>query len=231
MTYVLHYAPDNASLIIRLALEHRGLPYRTQLVDRAARAQESAAYLTLNPNGLIPVLETPQGPLFETGAILLWLADTHGNLGPGPDDTDRGDFLKWLFYLSNTPHAMLRLLFYPQKYTTPDHADALRDGLTGQIARSFAILDSIAANNPKWLGGTEASVLDFYLCALLRWCALYPVKADRSWFTLHAYPALEHICADVETLPCTAALQSAEGLGDTPFTAPRYPTPPEGSAT
>ena len=39
--YVLHYAPDNASLAVRLALEELGVPYRTALVDRAARAQEA----------------------------------------------------------------------------------------------------------------------------------------------------------------------------------------------
>ena len=82
MNYVLHYAPDNASLIIRAALEVRGLPYATQLVDRGTQEQSTPAYRALNPNGLIPVLETPQGPVFETGAILLWLADTHGGLGP-----------------------------------------------------------------------------------------------------------------------------------------------------
>jgi len=80
MTYVLHYAPDNASMIFRLALEHLGVAYQTALVDRAAGGQNAAAYLALNPNGLIPVLETPQGPIFETGAILLWLGDTHGGL-------------------------------------------------------------------------------------------------------------------------------------------------------
>ncbi len=52
------------------------MPYRTVLVDRAAQAQKSPAYLALNPNGLIPVLETPHGPVFETAAILLWLAET-----------------------------------------------------------------------------------------------------------------------------------------------------------
>ena len=50
----LHYAPDNASLIVRLALEEAGLPYRTVLVDRAANAQRSPAYMALNPAGRIP---------------------------------------------------------------------------------------------------------------------------------------------------------------------------------
>lgn len=231
MTYVLHYAPDNASLIIRLALEYRGLPYSTTLVDRAARAQESPAYRRLNPNGLIPVLETPGGPLFETGAILLWLADTHGGLGPAPEDPDRGDFLKWLFFASNTLHTSLRMLFYPGKYIAPDHIAALHAGLTAQISRSLATLNTFAAANPNWLGAPAPTVLDFYLSALLRWSALYPSGTDNRWFDLSSYPALRHICAQTEALPCTRHLQKAEGLGDTPFTAPRYPNPPQGSAT
>jgi hypothetical protein len=69
--YTLHYAPDNASLIIRLVLDGAGIPYRTVLVDRKARQQDSPAYRALNPAGLVPTLETPQGPISETGAILL----------------------------------------------------------------------------------------------------------------------------------------------------------------
>ncbi len=67
--YALHYAPDNASLVIRLALEGMGLPYRKELVDRAHNAQDSAACRALNPNGLIRVLGTPQCPIFGTAAI------------------------------------------------------------------------------------------------------------------------------------------------------------------
>ena len=68
--YTLHYAPDNASLIIRLALEAQGVAYDTCLVDRAAQGQSAPAYRALNPHGLIPALQTPDGPMFETGAIL-----------------------------------------------------------------------------------------------------------------------------------------------------------------
>ena len=115
--YLLHYAPDNASLCVRLALESLDLPYRTALVDRAKQAQKSPEYLRLNPNGLIPVLETPFGPIFETGAILLWLADTHSALMPEPANMDRGQALQWLIWLSNTLHTDARMIFYPEKYT------------------------------------------------------------------------------------------------------------------
>jgi glutathione S-transferase len=232
MTYVLHYAPDNASLIVRLALEHRGLPYRAALVDRRAKAQQRAAFRALNPNGLIPVLETSEGALFETGAILLYLADRHGGLGPGLDDPARGDFLKWLFFLSNTLHPGLRRLFYPQSYIAAEHVPALRKGTQTDLTQHYATLEAQAARERGWLlDGPAPSVVDFYAAALLRWPALYPVDQPRDWFDLTAYPALTRLAAAVEALPATVALQSAEGLGDTPFTAPRYPQPPEGSAT
>ncbi|NNE51053.1 MAG: glutathione S-transferase family protein [Sulfitobacter sp.] len=231
MTYVLHYAPDNASLIPRMALEHRGLPYRIRLVDRAAREQESAAYRALNPNGLIPVLETPQGPLFETGAILLWLSDRHGGLGPGPDDPGRVNLLKWLFFLSNTVHPALRMRFYPDKYIAPGAVAELRAGLARHLNGSLHTLEAVAATRPDWLHPERPGALHFYIGPLLRWAALYPAQPAQDWFQLATYPALQQICAHLETLPCTHRLQKAEGLGMTPFTNPSYPLPPEGSAT
>lgn len=229
MTYVLHFAPDNASLIVRLALDHAGLPYQTRLVDRAARAQDADAYRALNPNGLIPTLETPNGVLFETGAILLWLADAHGGLGPAPDDPGRGNWLKWLFFVANTVHPALRMTFYPDKYTGTDRRDQarLRQHLQSQLADHLHRMNDAAAD---WQHNAP-TVLDFYIAACLRWCVLYPVDTDRSWFDLSSYPALHATCLRVETLPACAMLTRAEGLGDTPFTAPRAPTPPYGSAT
>ncbi|QUJ77151.1 glutathione S-transferase family protein [Sulfitobacter albidus] len=230
MSYVLHYAPDNASLIVRLALEHVGASYTTQLVDRARGAQRSAAFRALNPHGLIPALETPEGALFETGAILLWLSERHPGLAPVPGDPQRGAYLKWLFYVSNTLHPALRMTFYPDKYIGPAPADQarLRAGLRAPILTAFAALEDIAAD-AAWFGhGTGA--LDFYVAACLRWCAIYPGDTDRSWFDLRAFAHLTAMCARIEALPACAALIRAEGMNDTPFTAPDYPNPPEGSA-
>jgi glutathione S-transferase len=232
MTYRLHYAPDNASLIIRLALEELGAPYETQLVNRVEDAQQSAAYLRLNPNGLIPTLETPQATLFETGAILLWLADTHGALAPGPDTAARGDFLKWLFFLSNTVHAEMRMLFYPQKYIGDDaaHQTALRAGLQKSLAAHLQKLERLASAGHAWFAAPAPSMLDLYVATLLRWLALYPKEGAR-WFSLSDTPHLYRLASQVECRASVQAAIKAEGLGPTPFTQPAYATPPEGSAT
>lgn len=230
-TYRLHYAPDNASLIIRLTLEEMGLPYDAVLVDRAAQGQRSAPYLALNPHGRIPVLETPDGAIFETGAILLWLADRHGGLFPSPDHPDRGDALKWLFFLSNTLHAELRMLFYPEIYVGPDpaHHAALRDGVQASLSTHLARLDQVAGARHPWLNGASPTVLDVYLATCLRWIALYP--RDRAgWWRRDSAPHLMDLCAKVEARSAARSCALAEGLGDRPFTAPDYPNPPEGSA-
>lgn len=229
--YRLHYAPDNASLVIRLVLEEMGLPFETVLVDRARNEHEGAAYRALNPNGLIPVLETPQGPVFETAAILLWLSDTHGTLAPGPSETARAAFLKWLFFASNTLHADLRILFYADKYIDASQAATLRDGIRPRLRRHLGLLDALAQEKPEWFCAETPSVLTYYVACMMRWMALYPAQSDRSWYQLPDTPHLQKILMQLETRPATRAAIAAEGLGVTPFTSPTYANPPEGSAT
>lgn len=250
--YRLHYAPDNASLIIRLTLEEMGLPYEAVLVDRQSRAQKSAPYLALNPHGRIPVLETPEGAIFETGAILLWLADRHrgdahgailparkfpaqilpARMFPAPDHPDRGNALKWLFFLSNTLHAELRMLFYPDLYTGPDpaHHAALRAGVRASLGGHLAQLETLAGAGHAWLNADSPSVLDLYLVACLRWIALYP-HDTAGWWRRDTAPRLTALCARIEARPASIRGATAEGLGPRPFTAPDYPKQPKGSAS
>ncbi len=232
MPYRLHYAPDNASLIVRLALEELGVPYETVLVNRAARGQQSPTYLALNPHGLIPTLETPQGPIFETAAILLWLADSHGALAPACDTPERGDFLKWLFFTSNTLHAGMRMLFYPEKYAGPDPAaqSALRTTMQSALKTHLKALDALAAAHSPCFNAIPISALDLYIPVLLRWLALYP-QDGTDWFDLAATPHLAAHAARIEQRGSVKAAILAEGLGETPFTDPSPAIPPEGSAT
>ena len=229
--YVLHYAPDNASLIVRLALEEMGAPYETRLVDRRERQQDSAAYRALNPSGLIPTLDTPLGPIFETGAILLWLSERHGAMAPSPGATDRGNFLKWLFFTSNTLHPDMRMLFYPHLFSGTDDTIAEFSGKTRErIARHLSLLDAMADGRAAWFSPDAPSVLTYYVCVLLRWLSLYPTDTAGR-FDISAYPALQALAGAMETRPAALRSSLAEGLGDTIFTKPAYASPPEGSAT
>ncbi|MEZ5912583.1 MAG: glutathione S-transferase family protein [Paracoccaceae bacterium] len=228
--YILHYAPDNASLVIRLALEELGQPYRTRLVDRQRQEQKGAAYRALNPQGLIPALVTPQGAIFETGAILLWLADRHRALAPMPDGADRPAFLSWLFFLSNTVHADLRRLFYTERHAAPECLADHRARTAAALCGHYDLLEALAARKPGWFAGAEPTALDLYLAALMRWSALYP-RGNTGWYTPGRWPGLLAMLRRLETRASVAAATAAEGLGDTPFSAPGLPHPPEGSAT
>ena len=229
---ILHYAPDNASLCVRLALLALDAPFRTVLVDRRTGAAQAPAYLALNPNGLIPALETPDGAMFETAAILLWLADRDpaGRLAPRFDHPDRGRFLTWLFWLSNTLHPALRILFYPDKHIDSDHAKALVTRTQERVQSMLDILNAAVPTLDGWVGLPQTPILDCYLCPMLRWLALYP-RGNTAWFDLSGWPHLHRIAATMDIRPITATASRAEGLGPTPFSRPRLPNPPEGSAT
>ncbi|KIC51395.1 glutathione S-transferase [Tateyamaria sp. ANG-S1] len=234
MAYVLHYAPDNASLIVRMTLEEMGVYYTTALVDRAARAQNGAAYRAINPAGLIPALETPHGVMFETAAILLWLSDTHGQMAPAQNSPERARFLSMLFFVSNTVHAQLRMLFYPEKYVgeNPAAQRALRERLISQHDTAMTLPGALGLVD-AYIDGHSApeapSILECYMAAVVRWCALYPI-GQTAWFNLSAYPALAAMAARLDTRPAAHAVAQAEGLGPTPFSRPVLPNPPEGSA-
>jgi len=223
--YKLHYAPDNASLIIRFVLDGAGIPYRTVLVDRTCRQQDSPSYRALNPTGLIPTLETSHGPISETGAILLWLADTHG-LGPAPASPERPGFLKWLFFLSNSAHADLRQIFYPRQYCPAEALVAHQEIMSARMLQHFALLEVAAETLPVLFA--PARPLGVYAVVLTRWAALYPVEAPR-WFNLADFPALAALAGAQEARVETPVIARTEGLGSHPFTAPEHPNPPEGS--
>ena len=124
MAYTLFYSPDSANIVVRMALEEMGAAYQALEVDRRENAQRSEAFLKFNPQGLLPVLVDPaqDEPVFETAAILLHLADQHSTLKP-LDPRARGRLLKWLFFLSNTLHADLRMAFYTERYA--DSAESI----------------------------------------------------------------------------------------------------------
>ncbi len=217
----LYHAPDFASSIIRLALEELALPYQIAAMNPEAGDLISPAYRAINPLGLIPAMTTPDGPMFETAAILLWLVDRTGSLGPGPSDPDRAAFLSWLFFTSNTLHTTMMQLIHPERpggaAVAPAVAAQAFEALNVQAGQLEAMITSRA---PAWLSPLEPGVMGHYIGIVLRWAIMLP-EDPALRFSLRPFPALTAVLAAHEARPAALRVAAADGLGPTPFTNPR----------
>ena len=219
MTLTLHHAPDFASTIVRFALEELELPHTLAIVDIEGGALASPEYRQVNPVGLIPALETDHGPMFETAAILLWLVDQTGRLGPGPKDPDRGAFLSWLFFTSNALHQAALAMFYPHRPAGEANTDAARAAAQEQILARLGLIETlIATQAPRWLSADHPGVLGYYIGILVRWLLLLPPAP--SGIDLADFPALKAVLAAHEARPAALRVAASDGLGPTPFTNP-----------
>src|SRR4030081_3418244 len=99
----LYSLPTPNGVKVSIMLEEIGLPYEVHLVDFNKDDQKTPEFLSLNPNGKIPAIIDPAGPggkplgLFESGAILLYLADKTGKLVPA-DPARRYETIAWVFF-------------------------------------------------------------------------------------------------------------------------------------
>lgn len=215
MPYTLYYSPDSANLVVRMALHEMDLPYADVLVNRAFREQKSDSFLAMNPQGLLPVLLDPEqnAPLFETGAILLHLAQTHQRLWP-QRHADQGQALKWLFYISNTLHADLRAMFYTERYVAdPLQVPALRQGLRPRITNHLQLIDQqIALHQGDWLLGSTLTVCDLYLAVCARWAVIYPQNDALPHQALAQLPNLMALLQRLEQRPAIVAALHKEGI-------------------
>lgn len=231
MTLRLHWSPDSANIVVRMALEELGLDYQGARVDRAAKAHRQPEYLKLNPQGLIPVLEDGDLVLFETGAILMHLADRTGRLGAeGPDAQDpqaRSAFLKWLFFVSNTLHAECRMAFYSHRYLgDPEAVGNLRAGLARRFREHLALLEGELART-GWLVADRPTLVESYLAACLRWIRVYPSDAPLL-ANVDLPSGVTALLTALEARPAVQRAFAAEHITGAPLTAPERPDlPPE----
>jgi glutathione S-transferase len=171
----LHYYPGNASMTPHVLLEELGVPFELQFVDRTVGAQKSPAYLKLNPNGLIPVLEDGELVLYETAAICLHLADTHpqAKLAPAAGSAERAHFYKWLAWMTNTLQAALIIYFYPERWMDEGDARGAAELKAHAEAKVGAMLDQLdaqlASHGKDWFLGGNYSALDPFAFMLCRW--------------------------------------------------------------
>jgi GST-like protein len=156
---------------VHVMLEECGLPYRVHAVDIGAGDQFKPQFLAISPNNKIPAIVDSDGPdgepisLFESGAILLYLASKTGRFLP--DDTrGRYEVLQWLMFQMGGVGPMLGQAHHFRIYA-PQKIDYAVERYTNEAKRLYGVMDKRLAKS-KYLGGKAYSIADIAVFPWLR---------------------------------------------------------------
>jgi GST-like protein len=175
---------------IHIMLEECGLPYKVHAINIGTGDQFKPAFLKISPNNKIPALVDSDGPdgkpiaLFESGAILLYLAAKTGRFLP-PSDRAKYDVLQWLMFQMGGLGPMLGQAHHFRIYA-PEKIDYGINRYTNEAKRLYGVLDKQLKTH-DWIAGGEYSVADMAIFPWLRswqnqgidWADFPHVKA---WF-------------------------------------------------
>jgi GST-like protein len=161
----LYSLPTPNGVKASIMLEETGLPYEPHLVSFDAHEQLSPEFLSLNPNNKIPAIIDPDGPggrplpLFESGAILIYLAEKTGQLLPH-DPAGRYRTIQWLMFQMGGIGPMFGQVGFFNKFAGKSYEDKRpRDRYVAEAKRLLRVLDSQLQAHP-WLAGEEYTIAD-----------------------------------------------------------------------
>jgi GST-like protein len=151
-----------------VTLEELELPYETHAIDLASNTQKEEWFLKLNPNGRIPVIVDRDGPdgepfsVFETGAIMVYLAEKTGRLMP-TDVKGRSRTMQWLMFQMGGVGPMMGQANVFYRYF-PEKIQPAIDRYQNETRRLFEVLER-GLDDSEWLVGNEFTIAD-----IANWC-------------------------------------------------------------
>jgi GST-like protein len=162
----LYSLPTPNGVKVSVMLEETGLPYEPHLVRFDANEQSSPEYRSLNPYGKIPAIIDPDGPderplpLFESGAILLYLSDKSGGRFMPRDAAGRYETIQWLMFQMGGVGPMFGQVGFFNKFGGKDYADKRpRDRYVAEAKRLLRVLDDRLAGR-AWIMGEAYTIAD-----------------------------------------------------------------------
>jgi len=169
----LFSAPTPNGVKAGIMLEETGLAYEPHRIDIMANESHDPAFLALNPNGKIPAIYDPQGPggkplaLFESGAILIYLADKSGQF-LSADPAERYETIQWVMWQMGGVGPMFGQLGFFHKFAGREYEDKRpRDRYAAESARLLGVLDERLATR-EWVMGADYSIADISLLGWVR---------------------------------------------------------------
>ena len=191
----LYSLPTPNGVKVSIMLEEIGLPYEAHTIDIGKNETWTPEFLSLNPNGKIPAIIDPDGPdgapigLFESGAILIYLAEKTGKLLP-VDPARRIETIQWVFFQMASVGPMFGQVGYFHKFAGREIADKRPlERYCGESKRLLGVLETRLAGR-QWIMGDEYTIADI---ALLGWVrnliGLYDARELVAFDTLKLVPA------------------------------------------
>ena len=188
----LYSFPTPNGVKISIALEEMGLDYEPHLVTLADADVKSAAFLSLNPNNKIPAIIDPNGPdgktieLWESGAILIYLAEKTGQLMP--QGSAKYEVLKWLMFQMGGLGPMFGQMGFFVKFAGKDIEDPRpRERYVTEAKRLLNVLEG-SLEGRDWIAG-DYSIADIAIAPWIRALNFYEAKDLVGWNDLHNVPA------------------------------------------
>ena len=154
---------------VALCLEEMGLPYELVPVDTRKGDQHTPEFLAINPNAKVPAIVDGDATVFDSNAILLYLAEKTGKFLPGKSDKERGEFLSWLMFVASGigPYSGQAVHF---RNFAPEPKDYAVNRYTFEAQRHWGILEARLAKR-KWMLGDSYTIVDM---AVWGWSRLIP---------------------------------------------------------
>ncbi len=169
----LYSLPTPNGVKASIMLEETGLPYEAHLVSFSTQDQMTPEFLSLNPNNKIPAIIDPDGPggrplpLFESGAILIYLADKSGRFLP-TDPAERYQAIQWLMFQMGGIGPMFGQVGFFNKFGGKDYEDKRPlQRYVDESRRLLGVLDG-RLENRAWVMGDEYSIVDMAIFPWIR---------------------------------------------------------------
>lgn len=183
----LYSLPTPNGVKVSIALEEMGLPYEAHTIRIAQNDQFHPGFLALNPNNKIPAILDPDGPggqplaLFESGAILIYLAEKTGQFLP-QDPAQRYATLQWLMWQMGGIGPMFGQLGFFHKFAGKDFEDKRpRDRYVAETRRLLGVLNQHLGQQP-WMVGEVYTIADMAIFPWVRTLTVfYAANALVGW--------------------------------------------------
>ena len=198
----LHYHPSPNPLKVALYLEEAGLPYEVIPVDTRKGEQHLPSFRAVNPNGKTPALEDGDVKVFDSNAILLYLAEKTGLFLPPNTPAARAQMYSWLMFVASGigPYCGQAVHF---KFFAPEPKAYAVNRYTFEAERHWGLVNDQLAGKP-WMLGDTYTLVDM---AVWGWARLIPRAMGEG-----AWASLPNVKRHLDAINARPAAQRAEGL-------------------